>query len=86
MATPERTYRLLSDGVEAMRVGHKLAAKRADAHAKGTLSERAAGRSEYILALQKLQEDAQGVLDGTSEQDRKEMLATQFGARRLHSI
>lgn len=83
MRTPEQTYKRLSDAVEAMRFGHDAATKRADAHVDGTPQERAASRSEYIRTLQLLQAEAQAVLDGTSDFDRNEMFATQFGARQL---
>lgn len=83
MNTPEQTYKKLSDGVEAMRIGHLAAKRRADAHAKGPLRDRAAGRHEYIQTLQQMQDNAMAVLDGMSDDERKEMFATQFGARKL---
>lgn len=83
MNTPEQTYRTLSDAVEALRLGHEAAKKRADVHENGTLLERAASRSEYIRTLQQLQANALVVLDRTSDYDQKEMYATQFGARKL---
>lgn len=83
MNSPQQTYKLLSDGVEAIRIGHKAAKKRADAQAKGSAQAREAGRREYIQTLQSLQDEAVAVLEATSEDDRKEMFATQFGARKL---
>lgn len=87
MSTPKETYKLLSDGVEEMRVGHQAAKKRAEAREKGPLPARAAGRIEYIQTLQQLQANAQLILERTSDEDEKEMLATQFGARKpRHSV
>lgn len=82
MSTPEQTYRKLSDAVEAMRVGHQAARKRAAANEKLPALARAAGRSEYIRELLALQATGQAVLDSTSERDEREMHETRFGRQR----
>jgi hypothetical protein len=82
MSTPEQTYKKLSDAVEAMRLGHLAAKKRAMANEKLPLLARAAGVSEYIRELEALQATGQAVLDSTSEQDEREMNQTRFGRQR----
>lgn len=79
MSTPEQTYKKLSQAVEAMRLGHHAAKKRAMTNEKLPAPARAAGRSEYIRELQELQATGQSVLDSVSEQEEREMNETRTG-------